>query len=1357
MADTQTPRHAVPADAFGSASSPAWLLSRVHAKFSAAKDRLQRKLIHDNAQRKLRRVVNLIRLKRSSIHIAEGTHEQLRYKLDSQTAVTLNTLQRITNYLTRHGLSAAELFQRLDGDGNGTLTVAEFRAGLRDLGLMFEDAVITITMQSIDEDCDGVINCDEFRDKMKEMLDAAATLPNGILSGLCNHLRETGQSVHTLCERLDVDGSGHVSFDALYAKLQQLGLRATKFAIKAAVDELDLNGNLVLEVSELVKSLEDFQRSMRIFANTVLGSICDYVERTRSSVVQLFAGMDSDGSGALDSLEMQEALRCIGIELDELDVRDVMAELAGAQIKLTPLQFMDRLVLYKNNRVQDAARLFAQFDSDGTGELDRQEIYNLAIAMGLEPLLEDPTSELTVDKLIEDIESSRDDDLGSEDGHEEGGDGVDEERDNLVSNDEFQAWYNTVGRSYMPAPEHLLVEEVDCPTEEELRELFATVDDDDSGEVGLEEVKAASLARWPNLDMSLIEQAFATADMDGSGVVTFDEFDELVQCMQFLNHNRHMIRELLDQFSEGVGREEFQMGIAALGIVVSDSLAFSCFDVECVKHNKDIISPDDFILWVCRYECIDGVADQLMEQATLANAAAELQAEMSEFGDVYFEDLAKVMYVSKHHSRKKSHTENAVLSRMHRAKSEAVQRFRCMRDGVKRATELRETFPEIPNDVIRDLVMWCETKVYYSGQNFITQGMEEDCFFVIRRGKADLIIDGEKLKSFVAGDPLGEICLMYSSRRSASVRAAGPCEVLALNRAAYDTCMGLLPEEHRIGPLIKIQQKFWDLCTGPDGSNKQEVDYSVYLKYHLCVAKTLTSQSDMDDYDEDDAREIAQEDWAEDTKRFDQKITGALTLPMFFDSILQMCDLWAGDLSLSFVGFLTIIFDNIATWQPDAENPEQGCWVFKSLDEVGSRNDEVQAIQDEARQKQDAERQAKAAADAEAERRRMEQENLERERRQAMRLAQEERERLQNRSQFAKQLDDRLAALAREEALVRRKLTDAVVTKADEESLRRRLSEFPVARNEILIDMLEYDEAELIRCLNCGEVNSEQMEEAYRRELAGCTQTKLQLRMELLAPEKAEIERRLATVLDRSSLVSMDKKLSSDDEQNLQRQMKLTDEVNNLEQRLLEIETQDLKLLQITTLDAEVEELNRRLKSGSLSTAEEQVARKRIPEVVTERRSLLDELVKRITHGKALRLLEKTRGQFKCSRSSAEDGSYLIGHSRTNCPRAADGSYLLSNVASTLLATEGVLAATKTEYLMDYYQRLAGGSISDAPIADQAEQVRAALDCQGGLEGSSNAGFKSSAAAAASEDVGTKASNTASIKLGVLLTFAELQ
>jgi hypothetical protein len=98
------------------------------------------------------------------------------------------------------------------------------------------------------------------------------------------------------------------------------------------------------------------------------------------------------------------------------------------------------------------------------------------------------------------------------------------------------------------------------------------------------------------------------------------------------------------------------------------------------------------------------------------------------------------------------------------------------------------------------------------------------------------------------GMGFGEVALVLGTKRLASIRCLTPCEVYQLTRAQYESGLATLPKEDQASELHIAINKLWTLCTGPDGSHREAVDFAVYLKLHIRVSKTLTAN--VEDYDE---------------------------------------------------------------------------------------------------------------------------------------------------------------------------------------------------------------------------------------------------------------------------------------------------------------------------------------------------------------------------------------------------------------------------------------------------------------------------------------------------------------------------
>ena len=68
-----------------------------------------------------------------------------------------------------------------------------------------------------------------------------------------------------------------------------------------------------------------------------------------------------------------------------------------------------------------------------------------------------------------------------------------------------------------------------CDPEEDLRDLFRTIDQDGSGQVTAEELRAFLENICKDLDADEVNQIVHDADADGSGEIEIDEFIDMIQ------------------------------------------------------------------------------------------------------------------------------------------------------------------------------------------------------------------------------------------------------------------------------------------------------------------------------------------------------------------------------------------------------------------------------------------------------------------------------------------------------------------------------------------------------------------------------------------------------------------------------------------------------------------------------------------------------------------------------------------------------------------------------------------------------------------------------------------------------------
>ena len=615
--------------------------------------------------------------------------------------------------------------------------------------------------------------------------------------------------------------------------------------------------------------------------------------------------------------------------------------------------------------------------------------------------------------------------------------------------------------------------------------------------------------------------------------------------------------------------------------------------------------------------------------------------------------------------------ESALRRRLKAGIGSAAEMAELVRQGIANSTERNDSFPALPDAIQLRITQMCTKEEYFSGQNIVSQREDDGTYYVLRRGRVDVIMDGERINGMEVGMGFGEIGLLLGTKRTATVKCVTPCEVYALDRADYDTALSFMPKDQRTGPLALALNKLWSLMTNPvDGSGRPMVDYKVYLASHIRTSKTLTSNSDAESFDEDEERAVAQEDWAEDCARYKMKVTESLSREQYFSSMYQLVELWSEDCNLSYDKFLTWLLENISAW-----DPKNDCFVFKAVSDVAAVGDKFEEMKEQARAAEEAERQAKEEALAAAEAKRREQAEREAEiRRQHEEAKQAAKVRMAEAGKMAEtvkklggeraELNDRLKALEDEEAELLRRLASGELSPEEEAAVRARLEAIAAERaalqaqlleNQLKAEIAELDrrllalddeEAELMRRLAAGNLTPEE-EAAIRKRLAEIAAE----REALLAERAVKLAAQHGAAADAADkkfaaqLAEIDQKLKAldDEEAELRRRLAAGDltpeEEAAIRARLAEIAAEREALLQaraavvsarsaaqaahrenqaaaeiaelkrkLAALDDEEAELRRRLEAGDLTPEEEAAIRKRLAEIEAERQALLGKL-----------------------------------------------------------------------------------------------------------------------------------------------------
>src|SRR5262249_1766950 len=113
------------------------------------------------------------------------------------------------------------------------------------------------------------------------------------------------------------------------------------------------------------------------------------------------------------------------------------------------------------------------------------------------------------------------------------------------------------------------------------------------------------------------------------------------------------------------------------------------------------------------------------------------------------------------------------------------------RDALQKVPLFQSCSPAFLNS----LAMMLEPTVYAAGEDIIRRGEMGTRMYVVNRGEVDILgDDGAVMDTLVDGSFFGELALLLSEPRNATVRARTACDVFVLERAEFDRVLRSHPD-----------------------------------------------------------------------------------------------------------------------------------------------------------------------------------------------------------------------------------------------------------------------------------------------------------------------------------------------------------------------------------------------------------------------------------------------------------------------------------------------------------------------------------------------------------------------------------
>ena len=116
-------------------------------------------------------------------------------------------------------------------------------------------------------------------------------------------------------------------------------------------------------------------------------------------------------------------------------------------------------------------------------------------------------------------------------------------------------------------------------------------------------------------------------------------------------------------------------------------------------------------------------------------------------------------------------------------------------------------FRSLANSKLERIEGKLKVEYFNDGKNIITQGEDGNKLYLIKHGKVDIIVNGNKIRTLHENDSFGERALFFKEPRSATCIAKGFVELLSLEDEDFKTLLETNLKEILIYKLVTQDDK----------------------------------------------------------------------------------------------------------------------------------------------------------------------------------------------------------------------------------------------------------------------------------------------------------------------------------------------------------------------------------------------------------------------------------------------------------------------------------------------------------------------------------------------------------------------
>lgn len=225
--------------------------------------------------------------------------------------------------------TVAEIFQRMDKDGNNQLDLDELAKGIIALGVPLSPRQLRAFQKALDSSGDGLVTLEEFLEALanqQTQVEQALREAWDSVIDFSMENEDSGATLEGLFEHMDMDGSGMLDFEELAKGLYEMGVRMKPRGLRAFRKDVDASGDGVVDPAEFMEGVRRYQAASAqdpAMAREAWVLALDFFddEGALEAASKLFTNLDTDANSQLDLAELIRGLAGLGLNFSAKQTR----------------------------------------------------------------------------------------------------------------------------------------------------------------------------------------------------------------------------------------------------------------------------------------------------------------------------------------------------------------------------------------------------------------------------------------------------------------------------------------------------------------------------------------------------------------------------------------------------------------------------------------------------------------------------------------------------------------------------------------------------------------------------------------------------------------------------------------------------------------------------------------------------------------------------------------------------------------------------------------------------------------------------------------------------------------------------